>query len=111
MRLIPSKRVVEKLLLTYELEGCQKAVNFLTKYYGVRRMKIVVDGRRVGNGDKACYDYDNYTAYFAKRTVNKSNILHELYHHLAYVNDWDISERTEERKANAYARGVLKSDF
>jgi hypothetical protein len=33
MRLIPSKRVIEKFLLTYELKGCQKAVNFLTEYY------------------------------------------------------------------------------
>ncbi len=52
MRIIPSKRVVEEFLLTYELKGCQKAVNVLTRYYGIRRMKIVVNGRRVGNGDE-----------------------------------------------------------
>lgn len=48
---VPSKKVREIFLLTYELEGCQKAVNFLTEYYGVRRMRIVLNGRRVGNGD------------------------------------------------------------
>jgi hypothetical protein len=42
MRLIPSKRVIEKFLLIYELEGYQKAVDFLTEYYGIRRMKIVL---------------------------------------------------------------------
>jgi len=50
---IPSKKIRERFLLIYELEGCQKAVDFLTKYYGVRRMRIVLDGRRVGNGDIA----------------------------------------------------------
>jgi len=107
MRLIPSKRIIKKFLLTYELKGCQKAIDFLTEYYKIRRMKIVVDGRRVGNGDEACY-YEN-KAYFTKKGLNKRNVLHELYHHLAYVNDWDMSERMEERKANAYARKVMES--
>jgi hypothetical protein len=88
------------------LKGCQKAVNSLTEYYGVRRMRIVLNGRKVGNGDEACYD--NCVACFTKRGLNKSNVLHELYHHLAYVNEWDMSERSEESKANEYARKVLK---
>jgi hypothetical protein len=60
----------------------------------------------VGNGDEACYD--NCVAYFTKRGLNKPNVLHELYHHLAYVNDWSMSERREESEANRYARKVLK---
>jgi len=108
-RLIPRKKIREKFLLTYELEGCQKVANFLTEYYGIRRMKIVLNGRRVGNGDEACYDYDNYTAYFTKKGLNKRNVLHELYHHIVYVNDWVMDERMEERKANTYARRVLES--
>jgi len=44
---IPPKKVREKFLIIYELEGCQKAVNFLTEYYGVRRMKIILNGRKV----------------------------------------------------------------
>lgn len=107
MRLIPSKKVCEEFLLTYELKGCQKAVNLLIKYYGIRRMKIVVDGRRVGNGDEACY-YEN-KAYFTRKGLNKRNVLHELYHHLSYVSNWDISERKEERQANRYARKVMKN--
>jgi len=106
MRLIPSKKVVEEFLLTYELKGCQKAVNLLTGYYGVRRTKIVVNGRRVGNGDEACY-YEN-KVYFTKRGLNRRNVLHELYHHLAYVNDWDMSERMEETLANRYVGRVVK---
>jgi len=50
---MPSKEIRGRFLLIYELESCQKAVDFLTKYYGVRRMRIVLDGRRVGNGDIA----------------------------------------------------------
>ena len=106
MRLLPSKRVIEEFLLTYELKGCQKAVNFLTKYYGIRRMKIVVDGRRVGNGDEASY-YEN-KAYFTRRGLNKCNALHELYHHIVEAYELDMSERMEERQANRYARKVLR---
>lgn len=106
MRVIPSRRVIEEFLLTYELKGCQKAVNLLTRYYGIRRMKIVVDGRRVGNGDEAGYE-DNI-AYFTKRGLNKRNVLHELYHHLSYVNDWVMSGRKEEKEASRYATKILK---
>jgi len=101
-RLIPRKKVREKFLLIYELEGCQKAVNFLTRYYGIRRMKIVVDGRRVGNRDYACYD--NCKAYVTKRGLNKRTVLHELYHHIVYVKGWDMSVKKEETRANKYAR-------
>ena len=66
---IPSKKVCEKFHLTYELEGARKAVDVLTEYYGIRRMRIIVDGRRVGNSDEACYD--NYVAYFKKKNLNK----------------------------------------
>jgi hypothetical protein len=104
-RLIPRKKIREKFLLTYELEGCQRAVTFLTRYYGIRRMKIVVDGRRVGNGDEACYE--NNRAYFTKRGLNKCNVLHELYHHLVYVNGLEMSATKEERAANSYAKDFL----
>lgn len=46
MRLIPSKRFCERFHSTYELKGVQRAVDLLSRYYGIRRMKIVVDGRR-----------------------------------------------------------------
>lgn len=102
---IPSKKVRERFLLTYELEGCQKAVDFLTEYYGIRRMRIVLKGRRVGNGDIAVYFQNK--AYFTKRGLTKRTVLHELYHHLVYVNDFDLLERIEERVANNYARDFL----
>jgi len=38
----------------------QKAVNLLTRYYRIQRMKVVVDGRRVGKGNEGCYDYENF---------------------------------------------------
>ena len=38
------KNVREKFLIVYELEGCQKAVNYLTKYYGARRIRIILNG-------------------------------------------------------------------
>jgi hypothetical protein len=80
-------------------------VNFLTKYYGIRRMKIVLNGRKVGNGDIAVYFQNR--AYFTKRGLTKRTVLHELYHHLVYVNGLDMSQRKEETAANSYARDFL----
>ena len=99
---VPSKKICERFLLIYELEGCQKAVDFLTKYYGARRMKIRLDGRKVGNGDIAVY-FEN-KAYFTKRGLTKQTILHELYHHLVYVKDLDVPKTTEEKTADSYVR-------
>ena len=41
-KIIPSKRVCEEFRLIYELQGAQKAINFLARYYKVRRMKILL---------------------------------------------------------------------
>ena len=103
MRLrIPPKKLRERFILIYELEGCQKAVDFLTKYYGVRRMKIALNGRKVGNGDVAVYFQNR--AYFTKRGLRKRTVLHELYHHLVYVDGLEMPKSKEERDANSYAR-------
>jgi hypothetical protein len=102
---IPAKRVRERFLIVYELEGCQKAVDLLTEHYGVRRMKITLDGRKVGNGNIAIYFQNK--AYFSKRGLKKRTVLHELYHHLAYVSGLDVSKTKEERAANSYARDFL----
>jgi hypothetical protein len=77
---IPPKKIREKFLIIYELEGCQKAVNHLTKYYQVRRMRIFLNGRKVG---KSCIAYYlEKSAYFKKESLRKRIVLHELYHHL-----------------------------
>ena len=102
---VPSKKIRERFLLVYELEGCQKAVDFLTKYYGVRRMKIRLNGRKVGNGDIAVYFQNR--AYFTKRGLKKRTALHELYHHLIYVNDLDMTGTREERAANSYSKAFM----
>ena len=103
---IPSKKVREGFLLVYELDGCQKAVNYLTRYYGARRMRIVLNGRKVGNGDEACYE--DYVAYFTKKGLNKFNALHEFYHHLVYSKGLDMAIRIEEKEANFYARNFMR---
>jgi len=100
------KRVCEKFRLISELDCCQKAVNFLTRYYGIRRMRIIVDGRKVGNGDEACYCENK--AYFTKRGLNKRNVLHELYHHIAEAYGIDTIRVDEERNANRFVREAMK---
>jgi hypothetical protein len=88
------------------MHGCQKALNFLAEYYGVRKMQIILDGRRVGKKCVACY-YNN-RAYFKKEGFRKRIALHEFYHHLVEQNSLDISAKLEEKEANNYARVFLR---
>jgi hypothetical protein len=103
---IPPKKVCEEFHLTYELKGAEKAVKVLTEFYGIRRMKIIVDGRRVM---KACEaDYFEGTACFTRKGLNKRNVLHELYHHIVENNGLEMSEKIEEMEANRFARKVMR---
>ena len=111
MRLrIPSKRIRERFITTYELKGAQNAVDFLSEHYQVRRMKVVLDGKRVGsrkgNGWSACYSENK--AYFTKRGLNKRTVLHEFYHHLVEMKGLELPERIEEKQANGYASEFVK---
>ena len=63
-------------------------------------------GEKVSNGDIAVY-FEN-KACFTKRGLNKRTVLHELYHHLVYVNGLDMPTRKEEIAANSYARDSLR---
>jgi len=104
---LPPKRVQAKFLIIYELEGCQKAVNFLTKYYDVRKMRIVLDGKKVGKNYLGSYLKN--TSWFKKTSLRKRIVLHELYHHLVEVKRLELSLRTEEKEANSYARRFLNN--
>src|SRR4030067_2527721 len=106
---LPSKKVREKFLIIYELEGCQKAVNFLTEHYGVRRMRVILDGKRVGKGYSGYYLKSK--AYFTKRGLTKRIVLHELYHHLVEENGIETTERIEEKDADGYSSKFLRSKY
>jgi hypothetical protein len=68
-------------------------------------MRIVLNGRKVGNRYIAYYFQNR--AYFTKRGLTKRTVLHELYHHLVYVNGLEMPKTKEERAANQYARDFL----
>ena len=104
---LPSKMVRERFLIIYELEGCQKAVNFLTEYYEVRKMKILLNGKKVGKNYLGAYQKN--TACFKKNGLRKRIVLHELYHHLVEVRSLEMPLRTEEKEANYYARHFLRN--
>lgn len=106
MRLLPSRKVCEKFSLTYELQGCQKAVDLLTRHYGIKRMRIVLDGKKVGNNYVAYYK--NHTAYFKKKGLTKRTVLHELYHHIVNVKDLNMTLTEEERQAFLYSRNLMR---
>jgi len=101
-----SKRVCEKFHLAYELKGAQKAVDVLTEYYGIPKMKITLDGRRVMRTCEC--DYFEGLACFTKKGLNKRNVLHELYHHIVENKGLEMSKRKEEIAANVFVRNVLK---
>jgi len=103
---IPPKRIREKFLILYELQGCQKAVNFLTEYYGVRRMRIILDGRRVPK--KCCGVYFKNKACFKREGLKRRVVLHEIFHHLVETKGLELPIRGEEKEANNYARAFLK---
>ena len=107
MRLrVPCGRIRAEFHLTYEMQGCQRAVDYLCKYYRVRRMRIVLDGKRTG---KTCVAfYENNKAVFRKSSLNKQNVTHEFFHHLVNCKRLSMAEREEEKEANAFAREFLK---
>ena len=104
--LVPPKKVREEFRLTYELQGAQKAVDLLSKYYKIRRMKIVIDGRKAGRRNHACYYYDDHSAYFRKERIEKRLVLHEFYHHLIYAKKLKV--RGEEKEADKFADATIK---
>jgi hypothetical protein len=78
----------------------------LARAYGIKRMKIILNGRKVGNGDDACYFESK--AYFSKKGLNKSTILYELYHHLIEAKGLEMPYRKKEKEANNYTSEFVK---
>ena len=102
---VPSKRVLERFRLTYELEGAQKGIDVLTKHYRIPEMKIILNGRRVSKGYKC--DYFDGVACFTKRGLKKRNVLHELFHHIVENKNIEMPERKEESEANRFAMRII----
>lgn len=106
MRLrLPSRNVCEKFRLVYELEGAQKGVDVLTRYYRIPRMKIRVDGRGMKKSTLAYYFLNR--ARFRKRSVKKRIILHELAHHIVSYRGLEMERREEEKLCDRFARETL----
>jgi hypothetical protein len=102
---VPPKRIRERFLIIYELKGCQKAVNFLTDYYHVRRMRTVLDGRRVPR--KCCGVYFENKACFKREGLKRRVVLHETYHHLVKAKGLEMPIGKEEKEANMYAKDFM----
>jgi hypothetical protein len=102
---IPSKGVLERLRLAYELEGAQKGVDVLTRYYRIPRMKIRVDARGFRKYDQAWYQSGR--ARFRKRSVKKRIVLHELAHHLISYKGLEMRRKEEERLCDRFADEIL----
>lgn len=106
---VPSKKVCKRFHLIYEMKGAQKGVDVLTEYYGIRKMKIVLDGRKVMKGYPC--DYFEDIACFTKKGLNKRNVLHELFHHIVNNKELEIPEKKEEREASRFEREVMRKSW
>jgi hypothetical protein len=51
--------------------------------------------------------YFQNKAYFTKRGLNKRTVLHELNHHILYVNGVEVHMRTEEKAARSFSKGFF----
>ena len=70
---LSSKKVREKFRIAYELEGCQKAVNFLSEYYKVRKMKIILNGKMFSKKKTKSWlaYYESYKEHRKKQRQNR----------------------------------------
>jgi hypothetical protein len=64
-------------------------------------MKVKLDGRKV---DSHCIAYYFQNRAYSRRGLTKRTVLHELYHHLVYVNYIELTPTKEEKAANEYSR-------
>jgi hypothetical protein len=103
---LPSRNVCERFRLAYELEGAQKGVDVLTRYYRIPRMKIRVDGRGLKKSYLAYYCSNR--ARFKKRCVKKSVVLHELAHHVISYKGLEMTIGEEERRADEFAERIMR---
>lgn len=112
MRLrFPSRKVCQRFALIYETQGCQRAVDYLTQYYGVRRLKLIIDGRKVittKTHKKYAAHYYRNKAYFVRRFLNRSTVLHELFHHLVEAKRLTMPLYEEERRADEFGRKFMR---
>jgi hypothetical protein len=105
---IPPKRVRKKFLAVYEMYGCVKAINYLSNFYKVERMYIIIDGKKVGRMNIAYYIGNH--AYFRKQGLDKQTVLHEFYHHLVERNQVEIPLKVEEREADVYSKEFIRTN-
>jgi hypothetical protein len=69
-------------------------------------MRVILNGRKVGNGDRACY-FENKT-YFTKRVVETKSTS-RVVSSLAYSKGRVKPNQIEEKEANEYARNLLRN--
>jgi hypothetical protein len=106
---VPSGRICESFHLTYEPKGAQKGADVLTEYNTVRRMRIVLDGRKVNK--KFLAEYRKSNGYFKKRGLTRRLVLHELYHHLVALKGLKTKRTNEEIEVDRFARQIMRRLF
>ncbi|HSV48935.1 MAG TPA: hypothetical protein VLH35_01350 [Candidatus Acidoferrales bacterium] len=103
---LPPQKVRHQFVLMYEFQGCQKATDFLSKYYKVKKTKIHYKTKSLTKHSIAWYCQNK--TYLTKEGLKKRVVLHEFYHHLIYCKDIELLLREEERQARQYSRDFLR---
>jgi hypothetical protein len=103
---LPSQKIRNTFLLIYEFKGCQKATNYLSEYYSIKKIKLLYKNKSITKYTIAWYSQDK--AYLTNKGLKKRVVLHEFYHHLIKCKNIDLKLKQEEKEATLYAREFLQ---
>jgi hypothetical protein len=102
------KAKVVALILSRETE---KALELLSRYYGIVKPKLKVGMPKRHSKNHACYATKNQMIYVSRREIlwNPQVILHEFYHHLRNLTDMQGGiEKYADKFAKNYLQAYLK---
>ncbi len=102
------EKIVRAIAVKYVLEGqAEKAIEILSKYYGISIPKIKIGLPKKYKNALGCYDPRRKTIYLKSSAQYKDPfvILHEFYHHLRSITG---KHRGTEKNADRYALDSLR---
>lgn len=105
---IPPKSVCIDVLSMLGVGNYKGMMRLLSDYYGISRLQLFHDPKKVPDGAIACYVRQEGIAYSKNPTINEKTVLHEFFHHLVTLNVVVIDEEDEEVLANKYAKIFLE---
>ena len=84
-------------------------LGLLSDYYGISRLRLFHNAKKVPEGAIACYHRSEGVAYSKHATIDSESVLHELFHHLVTQKVVMLyAGQDEEKLAAKYAQIFLQ---